>query len=170
MTSATAIRPYPAQYVSRFKLRGGATVTIRPIRPEDEPDGALSPDPFRRQRLSPLFSRVEAEERVAHERLARICFIDYDREMALVVEQKLPSSAVPAILGVARLTKLHGTESAEFAMLISDAWQGHGLGTNLLQTLVRVAVMAYQTDLCRHPAGKLRHAARVHETRIHTQA
>ena len=32
-----AIRPYPMQYVSTWTLKDGSPVTIRPIRPEDEP-------------------------------------------------------------------------------------------------------------------------------------
>ena len=33
------------------------------------------------------FQPLKLTQRVAHERLSRICFIDYDREMALVVER-----------------------------------------------------------------------------------
>jgi acetyltransferase len=80
-----AIRPYPQQYSSAWKLRSGAAIIIRPIRPEDEPlmvkfHGTLSKETvfFR------YFAQQKLELRVAHERLTRICFIDYDREMALV--------------------------------------------------------------------------------------
>lgn len=34
------------------------------------------------------FHLMKLSQRVAHERLRRICFIDYDREMALVVDGK----------------------------------------------------------------------------------
>ena len=34
---------------------------------------------------------MKLSQRTAHERLTRICFIDYDREMALVAERRDPS-------------------------------------------------------------------------------
>jgi acetyltransferase len=75
---------------------------------------------------------------VAHERLTRICFNDYDREIALVVEHKSPRLEEPSILGVGRLSKLHGTNEAEFALLVSDAWHGLGLGEELLKRLIAI--------------------------------
>lgn len=76
--------------------------------------------------------------RVAHDRLTRICFIDYDREMALVADYKNPATGQHEILGVGRLSRLHGLPEAEFALLVTDAFQGHGLGTELLQRLVDI--------------------------------
>jgi acetyltransferase len=72
-----------------------------------------------------------------HERLRRVCFIDYDREIALVADLKNPD-ATHQILGVGRLIKEHGTNEAEFAVLISDPWQGKGFGSELLKLLVQV--------------------------------
>src|SRR4030095_8000891 len=82
-----AIRPYPTQYVTRWKLKNGTSVTIRPIRPEDEPlmvkfHQTLS----ERSVYYRYFTPLRVEQRIAHERLTRICFNDYDREIALVVE------------------------------------------------------------------------------------
>src|SRR5581483_4883023 len=84
-----AIRPYPIHYISSTKLKNGIPVTIRPIRPEDEPllvrfHGALSEDSVYARYMAPL----QLAQRIAHERLTRVCFIDYDREMALVAERK----------------------------------------------------------------------------------
>jgi RimJ/RimL family protein N-acetyltransferase len=73
------------------------------------------------------------------ERLSRICFIDYDREMALVVERLNPQSGRNEIIAVGRLSKAHGTNESEFALIVSDVWQKHGLGTELLRLLVAVA-------------------------------
>jgi len=134
-----AIRPYPSQYVMRWKLKDGRPVTIRPIRPEDETlmvefHQTLS----ERSVYYRYFTPLRLEQRVAHERLARLCFIDYDREMALVVERDGESAGEPEIIGIGRLSKLHGTNGAEFAIVVSDQWQGHGLGTRLLKTLVQV--------------------------------
>ncbi|MBI3849930.1 MAG: bifunctional acetate--CoA ligase family protein/GNAT family N-acetyltransferase [Verrucomicrobia bacterium] len=135
----SAIRPYPSQYVTGCKLRDGTSVTIRPIRPEDEPlmvtfHQTLS----ERSVYYRYFTPLRLEQRTAHERLARICFIDYDREMALVVERDDEKSGQREIVGVGRLSKLHGANDAEFALLVSDQWQRLGLGTRLLKTLVQI--------------------------------
>jgi acetyltransferase len=133
-----AIRPYPAQYMSLWTSSQGEALTIRPIRPEDEPlmvkfHGTLSDRSVYLRYLHPM----QFSTRVAHERLARICFIDYDREMALVAERG--SGDERAILGVGRLSKLSGgNQEAEFAILVSDSFQGHGLGTELLRRLIQV--------------------------------
>ena len=80
---------------------------------------------------------MQFSTRVAHERLARICFIDYDREMALVAEHG--SGDEREILGVGRLSKLSGGNlEAEFAILVSDSFQRHGLGSELLRRLIEV--------------------------------
>ena len=78
-------------------------------------------------------------QRVAHERLTRICFTDYDREIALVAEKRDPTRGSHTILGVGRLIKLHGSDAAEFALLIADQVQHTGLGSELLRQLLEVA-------------------------------
>ncbi len=70
--------------------------------------------------------------------LTRICFIDYDREMALVVEYQGPQSASPEIIGVGRLSKLRESNEAEFALLVSDRFQHKGIGSALLERLIQV--------------------------------
>jgi acetyltransferase len=134
-----AIRPYPAQYVVHCRLRDNTLATLRPIRPEDEPlmiefHKTLSEQSVRFR----YFSLLKLETRIAHERLTRICFNDYDREIALVIDHKNPQTARHEILGVGRLSKLHGLNEAEWAIIISDHWQGHGLGTKLLRLLVEI--------------------------------
>ena len=84
------------------------------------------------------FHLMNLSQRVAHERLTRICFIDYDREMALVAERRNPATGELEILGVGRLTKILGTNDAEVAVLVSDQSHGHGLGKELLGRLVVV--------------------------------
>jgi acetyltransferase len=132
-----AIRPYPEQYVTHWKLRDGTPLTIRPIRPEDEPlmvkfHGTLSEESVHFR----YFGFVKLEQRVAHEYLTRICFNDYDREIAMVATRQANNGE--EILGVARLIKVHGVNEAEFAILISDRWQGQGLGTYLLKLLLDI--------------------------------
>lgn len=134
-----AIRPYPMRYVSRWKTRDGTAITLRPIRPEDEPllvafHQTLSPESVYLR----YFNQLKLDERIAHERLVRICFNDYDREIALVAELK-SKGAANQILGIGRLTKHRGLNEAEFALLVSDRWQQQGIGTELLRRILQVA-------------------------------
>lgn len=134
-----AIRPYPVQYVRSHTLRDGTPVTIRPIRPEDEPLIARFHHTLSDQSVYlRYFHPIALQQRIAHERLSRICFIDYDREMVLVVVKKDPTTAEPHIIAVGRLNRLRGVNEAEFAILISDAYQRSGLGTALLGHLVQI--------------------------------
>jgi acetyltransferase len=87
---------------------------------------------------SRYFEFLKLEQRVAHERLARLSFIDYDREMALVAERRDRGKGAREIIGVGRLIKLSGTNSAEFALLVGDPWQNRGLGILLLNLLVKI--------------------------------
>jgi len=84
------------------------------------------------------FHLIKLDQRVAHERLTRICFIDYDREIALVADHSDPASGAHEIIAVGRLIKLHSSDAAEFALLISDRFQQCGLGSELLRRLVAV--------------------------------
>jgi acetyltransferase len=133
-----AIRPYPAQYVSAWTLKDGTSVSIRPIRPEDEPlivrfhEGLSDRTVYLR-----YFGVVSLKTRVAHDRLVRICFGDYDRELALVAERKAPGG--PEIIGVGRLNRIHETEEAEVAVMVTDQFQNRGLGAELLRRAIRVA-------------------------------
>src|ERR1022692_461835 len=134
-----AIRPYPNRYVSAWTMKDGTEVLIRPTRPEDEPmmvkfHATLS----ERSVYLRYFHLMNLSQRVAHERLTRICFIDYDREMALVAERRNPTNGGSEILGVARLTRVLGSNDAEVAVLISDQFHGRGLGKELLGRLVIV--------------------------------
>jgi acetyltransferase len=76
---------------------------------------------------------------VAHERLTRVCFNDYDRELALVVERRGASNEQPQIIAIARLSKTPGRDEGEYAILVSDSWQRQGLGGKLLALIVDVA-------------------------------
>jgi acetyltransferase len=134
----SAIRPYPRQYVGTHTMRSGEAVTIRPIRPEDEPKLVTFHERLSERSVYLRYaSLMKLEQRVAHDRLARICFIDYDREMALVAE-RTDEQGEDEIIGVGRLTQQPGRNEAEFAMLVIDEFQEEGIGTELLRRLVQV--------------------------------
>lgn len=134
-----AIRAYPIKYVEQWTMKDGKEVTIRPIRPEDEPllvkfHQTLSD----RTVFARYFQALNLNQRIAHERLTRICFIDYAREMALVAEYK-DANGESHILGVGRLNKVHGTAEGRFSIIVTDDYQHKGLGTELLRRLMDVA-------------------------------
>jgi acetyltransferase len=135
----SAVRPYPTQYVAPWTLRNGTQVIIRPIRPEDEPDMVKFHETLSEESVYyRYFAQLKLDQRVAHERLTRMCFTDYDREIPLVAERRDPQTKQCEVLGVGRLSKLRGLNEAEFALIVSDRWQRQGLGTELLKRLVQV--------------------------------
>jgi len=145
---ATAIRPYPSRYVGRWTMKDGTAVTIRPIRPEDEPAMVRFHETLsERSVYLRYFHLMNLEQRTTHERLTRICFIDYDREMALVAERRNPETGEAEILGVGRMMKVHGTNEGEVAVLVSDKWHGQGLGRELLSRALTVAADEKLTKL-----------------------
>ena len=134
-----AIRPYPTQYVCTLMTNRNSPFTIRPILPEDEPYLAvfhttLSDRTVYMRYLQPMM----LTERVVHERLARLCHCDYDRELALVAVDK-PEGKDQRILGVGRLSKTHGGNEARLSILVGDPFQGMGIGSQLVLQLVNVA-------------------------------
>ncbi|HXT26578.1 MAG TPA: bifunctional acetate--CoA ligase family protein/GNAT family N-acetyltransferase [Candidatus Eisenbacteria bacterium] len=136
----SAIRRYPTEYVSHWTMKDGSNVVFRPIRPEDEmlmvefhkslSDSTVYLRYFQMQRL---------ESRVAHERLIRKCFLDYDREIALVVERVDKETGGRELIGVGRLARQQRIEEAELAVVVADRCQGAGLGTELMCRLLQIA-------------------------------
>lgn len=134
-----AIRPYPVQYESAWTMKNGDPVVIRPIRPEDEPmmvkfHEALSERTVYQRYLQML----NLSQRIAHERLTRICFIDYARQMAIVAERELPGTGEKQIIAVGRLQGITGATESEFAVVVADEYQKTGLGTELLRRLIEI--------------------------------
>ncbi len=134
-----AIRPYPDQYVRSIGTKDGTRLVLRPICPEDEPlmvdfHRALSTQSVRNR----YYMAMRLEDRIAHERLVRICMGDYAREMAMVAESA-HADGPPVIVGVGRLSKIRGTNAAEVAAIVSDAWQHQGVGKALLAAMIDIA-------------------------------
>ncbi|MEZ5355532.1 MAG: bifunctional acetate--CoA ligase family protein/GNAT family N-acetyltransferase [Bryobacteraceae bacterium] len=135
-----AIRPYPLRYRWDFVTKSGEAVKIRPIAPEDEPLIVRFHETLSERTVYFRYLQaINLDQRVAHERMIRICFIDYDREIALVAVREDPESGEQEIMGVGRVQKIAGTTEAEFALMIADRFHGQGIGTELLRHLVDVA-------------------------------
>ncbi len=133
-----AIRPYPAQYEQVWETKHGMVVGIRPIMPEDENamiefHKKLSQDSVYMR----YFSNIKLTQRIAHDRLIRVCHIDYDREMVLVVTRRL-HDGTDEVIAAGRLSGVHGKKSAEYSLLVADEFQGHGIGTKLLTELIHI--------------------------------
>jgi acetyltransferase len=122
-----AIRPYPDEWTRHAALRDGSEVLLRAIKPEDEPLWMqmlerCSPETLH-QRFRYMFKAT------THEMAARFCFLDYDREVAIVAEQH--EGHERRLIGVGRLIANIDHQQAEYAVLVADQWQGQGLGALL---------------------------------------
>jgi acetyltransferase len=136
----SAIRPYPSQYAKEIAVDNRPPIRIRPIRPEDEPlIVAFHSTLSERSVYMRYFAWMKLGQRTAHERLARICFIDYDRQIALVAESNNERTGDRQIIGVGRLVKATGGKEAEVAFLITDAVQGQGIGREMMAQLIDFA-------------------------------
>ena len=106
-------------------------------------DGEIPRDALRPHGVQALdFTSLSLSRRTAHERLVRICTVDYEREMVLVAEHEDAQTGEQQIVAVARLNQLSSDQSfteAEVAALVSDRYQHQGLGTELLRRLVQIA-------------------------------
>jgi acetyltransferase len=85
------------------------------------------------------FQVQRLESRIAHERLVRRCFLDYDREIGLVAERLNGDTGIPELLGVARLVRQDDRREGELGIMVADRWQRAGLGTELVRRLITVA-------------------------------
>jgi acetyltransferase len=128
-----AIRPYPDYLEEKKSLHSGVDVVLRPIRPEDE----HSHDEFF-QRLKPEDRRMRFFSSVhefSHTQLARYTQIDYDREMAFVAI--LDKEGKTETLGVIRAYYDPDNITGEFAVVIRTDMKGQGLGTILMDKMIR---------------------------------
>jgi len=124
---------YPREFEQEITLKDGARVRIRPILPEDE------------TRLVTLYGRLSRH--TAYQRFFTVmkrlppdwayyfANVDYRRRMALVVERDLEWR--PELIGVARYEPSDEEDTAEVALVVQDYWQGKGLGTILLEEILR---------------------------------
>ncbi|KAJ1568915.1 hypothetical protein HK096_004863, partial [Nowakowskiella sp. JEL0078] len=143
-----AIRPYPTQYVRyvEWEIDGNRMRSIiRPIKPEDEPALAEFHKTLSQETVTGRYLHLRSlDARIAHERLARICHSDYNRSITLVaweVETSEESKTCEGqkIIGASRISKLHGSNDAVFTFMISDAYHGRGVGTQIVKQGVEVA-------------------------------
>ena len=127
------IAPYPSKYTSNWNAKSGDLVHLRAIKPEDEERfndlfKSLSPQTMR-------FRFFEIIKELSHETLTRYCNLDYDREIAIMAE----NPDTKRIIGVGRLIIDADGKKGEYAALIGDQWQSLGIGSKLMDSLIKIA-------------------------------
>ena len=130
------ISKYPSHYIKKVTLKDGTEVTLRPIKPEDEPLWQEMFDSFSEETVRYRFFRVIKE--TPHKMRTRYCNIDYDREIGIVAEIK--QNGKRRFLGVTRIIADPGSnDKAEFALVVSDKWQRQGLGAEFIDYTIEIA-------------------------------
>src|SRR5665647_1795378 len=130
-----AIGAYPNKYEILWLLKNGQEVLLRPIKPEDEPMWLEMFKSLSEESIRYRFFQMLKD--TPHEVRVRYCNIDYDREIALVAE--MMENGKRKILGVSRLSIEPDEKSSEMAFLVSDYWQGLGLGTKMVDYVLDIA-------------------------------
>lgn len=130
-----SLRPYPEEFVRQARMRDGTPLTLRPIKPEDEPLWLALLASCSRESIYSRFRYFFFWQ--SHEVASRYCYIDYDRELAIVAE--VGEGTDRRFVGVGRLVAEPGRTSAEYAVLVQDAWQDKGLGGLLTDDCLGIA-------------------------------
>ncbi|MCB1725673.1 MAG: bifunctional acetate--CoA ligase family protein/GNAT family N-acetyltransferase [Gammaproteobacteria bacterium] len=130
-----AIRPCPEEYIRHAQMHDGTPMTLRSVRAEDEPlwhsmIANSSPESIR-FRFRSLFKRPTHRMAIEH------CVIDYERQIAIVAETE--ARGIRELAGVAQLIADPNHETAEFAVLVPDPWQGRKIGGTLLDYCLELA-------------------------------
>ena len=132
---ARPVAPYPRELVRSVELRGGRSIRLRPIRPDDEP------------RLVDLYERLSRDS--AYQRFFTVmrhlpsdwyhffANVDYVRRLAIVAERETVAGV--QLIGVGRYEPADEPATAELAFVVEDGWQERGLGAILLEAVIDAA-------------------------------
>ena len=129
------ISPYPRKYETRWTLKTGDEVLLRPIKPEDEPLWLEMFRGFSEESIRYRFFQVIKD--TPHEMRVRYCNIDYDREIAIVAE--VTRNGRRRLLGVCRISLEPDGKAGELAIILADDVQRLGLGTKMVDWALEVA-------------------------------
>ncbi len=130
-----AIRPYPEEYERPITLADGTSAVMRAIKPEDEPLWIDLLNSFSSQTIRFRFFHPIRE--ITHEMATRYCYIDYDREIGVVVE--VEEKGEKRLIGVGRLILFMDKKSGEFAVAVTDAWQQKGAGSQMIDFCIEIS-------------------------------
>lgn len=129
-----ALHPYPEKYVQK-RLLDGQEILLRPIKPEDEPLWLEFLGSCSKESIYSRFRYFFHWD--SHEVATRYCYIDYDREIAIVA--LINEGEKTKIIGIGRLIADPDHETVEYAVLITDAWQNKELGSMLTDYCLEIA-------------------------------
>jgi len=129
------ISPYPKGQEILWQLKNSQEVILRPIKPEDEPMWLEMFQSFSEESIRYRFFQMLKD--TPHEVRVRYCNVDYDREVAIVAE--MVENGKRKILGVSRVSIETDGKSSEMAFIVSDYWQGLGLGTKMVDYVLDLA-------------------------------
>jgi acetyltransferase len=130
-----AISPYPEQYITMARTTDGRKLILRPIKPEDEPMWLDMLNSCSEESIRMRFFSLISD--FTHEMAVRYCVCDYDRELAMVAE--IEHEGIRKLVGVCRLVADPDHHTAEFAVIVPDAWQGRGIGRRLTDVCLGIA-------------------------------
>jgi len=148
--TATVTLPaeYPKELERNAPLKDGTVIHLRPIRPDDAPRLVALFDRLSQQTAYQRFFSVLKRLPLAYARV--FVNVDYRQRLAIVAEMVAPAG--PELIGVGRYEPADATELApgivptvaptivEVAFVVQDAWQGRGLGSILLDEVLRAGV------------------------------
>ncbi len=118
------------------RLRDGTEVLVRPVRPDDEALIVELHDGHSEQTIRMRFFGMV--RRLSRDNLIRLLQLDAERDLALAALHP-GSDGRPRMIGVARYHLDPATGDAEFAVVVTDAWQGKGVGSHLMRRLIDAA-------------------------------
>ena len=133
-----AIHPYPGELETQIDLPDGTQLLVRPIRPEDaDLERRFIASLSEQTRFFRFFYRLHE---LSPAMLVRFTQVDYDRELALLALVADPSAPQgESIVGIARYIEKADLESAEFAVVVADAWHRRGIAGRLMRALIAAA-------------------------------
>ena len=126
---------YPAELERCWQAGDGTVLQLRPLRPDDIDREIAFVAGLSQQTL---YYRLQYSSRsVSREDAARLLELDYRDRMAIgALSGKAPDEE---LVGVSRYARIEGTDQAECAIVVADAWQGRGVGTELMRSLAKAA-------------------------------
>ncbi|HNQ88533.1 MAG TPA: GNAT family N-acetyltransferase [Verrucomicrobiota bacterium] len=125
----------PKELKTTYLLKDGTQVNFRPIHPTDEP---RMRDLFYALSQQTIYYRFMSFRKVIPRRaIQEFVYIDHRNDVTIV--GTLPEASGEEIMSVGSYYLDPKTNMAEVAFVVRDDWQNRGIGTFLLQTLIRTA-------------------------------
>ena len=135
---STSVPPppaYPVELEHAWQPPGGPSLQIRPLRPDDLERELQF---IRGLSQESLYQRMHYFAReVPPEAAVQLLATDYVNSLALAAMYATPAGE--EVVGVSRYARIDATDRAECAVVVTDAWQGRGIGTELMRSLAYAA-------------------------------